>query len=136
MNARILLLGLGLCLPVVAARPASHQDAWRDLGAVYASQVPLLPGSVMIERSSAAAGGRRATIWRFRTREDLKTLVSFYEQMLPNSRRTPEDDGLVCFTFVPKGAGPAEFVIVMVGSGQIRISEQTAAGRHRANASM
>ena len=90
--------------------------------ALWVGHVPVYPGVDLALVIGADRPGRNTTIWRFRTTEDPEKLVAYYQRMLPGAQRSPEDDGIVSFTYQPGGTGDGETVIVHVWRGELRIT--------------
>lgn len=133
----MLVLAVGaLSLMACSADPYAK---WKNLGAIYCSQVPL-PADAHFED---AMGGdyygeglndhvSESMAYFFTTRESPEKLVAFYEKTFPNASKETAEDGDIVFTVRPEGAEEGEEVYIRVRSdGKIQIGEETKPGKHK-----
>ena len=138
MAGRKLSSGVVLLALVLAGCSADPYAQWKDLGAVYCTQVPL-PQDAKFQDAEGGGHGERSqnqhsesmAYW-FNTRETPERLVAFYEKAFPTAVKEVGADGVTTFRVTPDGAQEGEQVSITVHTdGKIQIGEETKAGRHQ-----
>jgi|SRR5262245_984111 len=142
MNGRRLWMSLALLVAVLATGCSSNPYAqWKEVDVVYASQVPIYPGSVMEDAMGGNYYGESLdehvseTITYFfkMDPESRDKVVAYYEKELTGATKTTTEDGDVRFELVPKGAESGESVYVSIGKDRLMIGEETKPGKHKAS---
>lgn len=138
MGRKGMLLVVAAALGLVACS-ADPYAKWKDLGAVYCSQVPL-PDDANFED---AMGGdyygeglndhvSESMSYFFTTKESPEKLVAFYEKAFPGAPKETVEDGDVVFTVKPEGAEDGEEVTIRIRTdGKIQVGEETKPGKHK-----
>jgi len=92
--------------------------------AAYATQIPLYPGTKMVDAMGSESWGDEADsysygmTWWCETKATREQVLAWYEAKLPGAERsTPYEDGGVRLKLVPKGALPGEDMGVLIGEG-------------------
>ena len=141
MFGRRSMAGIGLMAAALALAgcSANPHAQWKDLGAVYCSQVPL-PGDAKFEDSMG--GGyygeglndrvSESMAYWFTTKEPPEKLIAFYEKTYPGAEKEVGEQGETTFKVRPEGAQEGEEIYIMVRTdGKIQIGEETKVGRHK-----
>jgi hypothetical protein len=100
--------------------------------AVYATRIPLYPGTKVEDAMGAdTLGGdpdatRYRMVWWCTAKASKDELRTWYEAKLPGAARSDTEDGHIVLTLVPEGAQPNEQMGVLVeADGKYRVFERT-----------
>lgn len=122
---------------LAAAGCGAGQTKWNAEAAqyaVYATAIPLFPGSTIEDAMGMESWGDEADsysygmTWWCKVEATQDEILAFYTKALSGARRETDDLGYPRLTLVPEGAAPGEDMGVYVtGDGEYRIFEHTKA---------
>lgn len=139
MNGRARLLGVALVTAACLGCSQNHYAQWKKLDVVYASQVPIYPGAQVDDAMGGSYYGEglndkvseTMTYWFKIDPKNHDKIVAFYEQEMPQAKKSLNDEGDIQFEFTPQGAEDGERVWVTVQKDKLRIGEETKPGKHK-----
>jgi len=141
MNVTRNWLGAGLLLLAIALVIAGCGTQGPRLeGAVYAEQIPVYPPASltgqMSGRSSDFDGSAltSSTSWWLEAPHAQSRVEAWYEQRLPQARKSREDwgDGIVTvYTWTPEGGQPGDELSITITREEIQITETLRGERER-----
>jgi len=134
---RSIVLAVTMFAALAAAGCGTSQTKWSAEAAqyaVYASEIPLFPGTEIEDAMGSESWGDTPDSysygmnWWCKSEGTREEIIAFYEKVLPGARREVDEDGDVSLTVTPPGASPHEDMGVrIVGDGDYRIFEHTKA---------
>ena len=134
MNRKFLILAIlvagASAVAGCGSRPAKW-DAEAAQYAQYATQIPLYPGTKIVDAMGSESWGDEADsysygmTWWCETKATRDELLAWYAAQLPNAERSnPFEDEVVQLEVTPQGARPGETMGVQIGEdGKYRVYE-------------
>lgn len=136
----VVLVGCSAQQPVYNGQVAAHSvdDVGGDSPkAIFANRVPVVPGAKFTETSGGESWGDDADsysqrmTWWFDVSRPMDEVVAFYDAALPTAERSLTEDGDVMWTLRPETGQRYDEIEVIVGQGELRITEDVQGGRSR-----
>jgi hypothetical protein len=134
---RNVILTVTVCAAMAAAGCGASHAKWNAEAAqyaVYATQIPLFPGTEIDDAMGHESWGDEAgsysygMTWWCKTEATKAEIIAFYEKALPGARKETDEEGYVTLTVAPDGAAPREDMGVYVtDDGEYRVFEHTKA---------
>ena len=137
--ALALLAGCAAQQPVYDGQVAAHSvdKLGADSKAIFANQVPVMPGAKFTETSGGESWGDEADsysqsmTWWFSYAMPREKVEAFYDAALPAAGRSTIEGGAVVWTLKPSGGQPHDEIRVVVDDKELRITEDVQGGRSR-----
>lgn len=105
--------------------------------AVYATQIPLYPGSTIEDMLGSESSDdelestSEGMTWWYTVSAPKDRVAAWYQAKLDGAKRTVDEDGSVVFTMPVPGGEAGEEMGVIVEQGRFRVFEHTRPGKHK-----